>query len=142
MFKKIYLLIFYILICLFVFNQKQVFSNSEKITKTYIFKSCKGEKTICNDNFNEKIIISKNIHGNISNIVKFKHPHIKIIKDLYTYQSGNRFTSKHKIINNLGNIFILFIEGNVKPFVASNLKIKLNGNTMAVYKLKTLKNKY
>ena len=57
---KNHLLILFIFICFVFLNQKQVFSKSELHTKTYVFKTCIGESSICDDNFNEKIIISKN----------------------------------------------------------------------------------
>ena len=134
-----HLLILFIFICFVFLNQKQVFSKSELHTKTYVFKTCIGESSICDDNFNEKIIISKNINGDISNTVNFIHPHVIKVKNLDTHKYRHTYISKHAIINNLGKTFILFIEGNIKPFVASKIKIKQNGRTLAVYKLKNIK---
>ena len=51
-------------------------SLADAILKSYQFEECLGHETICDDEFNEVIILRVDYGGDIATDIQFNHPHI------------------------------------------------------------------
>ena len=102
---------------------------------SYQFGECLGHETICNDEFNEVIILSLNDGGGISTDIQFKHPHIVEISAGKMTLYGDNFNSAHSIINNLGHEFIFEITGNAVTATPEAVIIHLGEEHLASIKL-------
>ena len=108
---------------------------AEAQPKSYQFGECLGHKTICDDEFNEVIMLSVEDDGAIVTDIQFNHPHIVEISAGKITLDGSGFNSAHSIINNLGYEFIFEITGNVESAVAEAVIIHLGEEHLASIKL-------
>ena len=102
---------------------------------SYQFGECLGDETICDDEFNEVIILSIDEFGAISTDIQFNHPHIVEISAGKVMFDGSGFNSAHSIINNLGYEFTFEITGNTEAAVAEAVIIHLGEEQLASIKL-------
>ena len=102
---------------------------------SYQFGECLGDETICDDEFNEVIILSVDDGGAISTDIQFNHPHIVEISAGKMTLDGNGFNSAHSIINNLGYEFTFEITGDAQNVVAEAVIIHLGEEHLASIKL-------
>ena len=93
-----------------------------------------GHETICDDEFNEVIILSVDDGGAIATDIQFNHPHIVEISAGKMTLDGDGFNSAHSIINNLGHEFTFEITGNAEV-VAEAVIIHLGEEQLASIKL-------
>ena len=110
-------------------------SLADAILKSYQFGECLGHETICDDEFNEIIILSVDDSGAIATDIQFSHPHIVEISQGKMTLDGSGFNSSHSIINNLGYQFIFQINGNADSVVAEKVIINLGEEELASIKL-------
>ena len=110
-------------------------SLADAILKSYQFGECLGHETICDDEFNEVIILSVNDGGAIATDIQFNHPHIVEISADKMTLDGDGFYSAHSIINNLGHEFTFEITGNAVSAVAEAVIIHLGQEQLASIKL-------
>ena len=103
--------------------------------KSYQFGECLGHETICDDEFNEVIILSVDDGGAIATDIQFNHPHIVEISAGKVMFDGSGFNSAHSIINNLGYEFTFEITGNAQAAVAEAVIIHLGEEHLASIKL-------
>ena len=103
--------------------------------KSYQFGECLGHGTICDDEFNEVIILSVDDGGAIATDIQFNHPHIIEIAAGEVMLDHNGFNSTHSIINNLGYEFIFEITGHEEAGVAEAVIIRLGEEHLASIKL-------
>ena len=100
-------------------------SSADALLKSYQFGECLGHETICDDEFNEVIILSVDDGGAIATDIQFNHPHIVEISAGKMTLDGDGFNSAHSIINNLGHEFTFEITGNTERLVAEAVIIHL-----------------
>ena len=110
-------------------------SLADAILKSYQFGECFGHETICDDEFNEVIILSVNDGGAIATDIQFNHPHIVEISAGKMTLDGDGFYSAHSIINNLGHEFTFEITGNAVSVEAEAVIIHLGEEQLASIKL-------
>jgi len=103
--------------------------------KSYQFGECLGNETICDDEFNEVIILSVDDGGAIATNIKFNHPHIVEISAGKVILDDSGFNSTHSIINNLGYEFTFMITGNADAVLAEEVFIHLGEEHLASIKL-------
>ena len=103
--------------------------------KSYQFGKCWGHETICDDEFNEVIILSVDDGGAIATDIQFNHPHIIEISAGELTLIGDGFNSAHKITNNLGHEFTFEITGNAVTAVVEAVIIHLGEEHLASIKL-------
>lgn len=103
--------------------------------KSYQFGECLGHETICDDEFNEVIILSVDDGGAIATDIQFNHPHIVEISAGKMTLDGDGFNSAHSIINNLGHESTFEITGNAVSAVAEAVIIHLGQEQLASIKL-------
>ena len=111
---------------------------AEAQSKSYQFGECLGHETICDDEFNEVIILSVDDGGAIATDIQFNHPHIVEISAGTMTLDGGGFTSAHSIINNLGYEFTFEITGNVEGPLAEAVIIHLGEEHLASIRLVTV----
>ena len=99
--------------------------------KSYKFGECLGHETICDDKFNEVIILSVDDGGAIATNIQFNHPHVVEISAGKVMIDGSGFNSAHSIINNLGYEFTFVITGNTDAAVAEAVIIYLGEEHLA-----------
>ena len=102
---------------------------------SYQFGECLGHETICDDEFNEVIILSVDDGGAIATDIQFNHPHIVEISAGKVMFDGSGFNSAHSIINNLEYEFTFEITGNAEAAVAEAVIIHLGEQHLASIKL-------
>lgn len=110
-------------------------SLADAILKSYQFGECLGHETICDDEFNEIIILSVDDNGAFATDIQFSHPHIVEISQGKMTFDGSGFNSSHSIINNLGYQFTFQINGNADSVVAEKVIINLGEEELASIKL-------
>ena len=110
-------------------------SLADAILKSYQFGECLGHETICDDEFNEVILLSVDNSGAIATDIQFNHPHIIEISQGKITLDGSGFNSSHSIINNLGHQFTFQINGNADSVVAEKVIINLGEEELASIKL-------
>ena len=103
--------------------------------KSYQFGECLGHETICDDEFNEVIILSVDDDGAIATDLQFNHPHIVAISAGKMTIDGGGFNSAHSITNNLGHEFTFEITGNAEDAVAEAAIVHLGEEQLASIKL-------
>lgn len=108
---------------------------ADAILKSYQFGECLGHETICDDEFNEVIILSVDDGGAIVADIQFNHPHIVEISAGKMTLDGDGFNSAHSIINNLGHEFTFEITGNAATAAAEAVIIHLGEEHVALIKL-------
>ncbi len=108
---------------------------ADAMLKSYQFGECLGHETICDDEFNEVIILSVDDGGAIATDIQFNHPHIVEISAGKVMLDGSGFNSAHSIINNLGYEFTFEITGNAEAAVAEAVIIHLGEEHLASIKL-------
>ena len=113
-------------------------SLAEVTSQSYKFGVCSGHETICDDEFNEVIILSVNNGGAIATDIRVNHPHIVEISEGKMTLDGSGFNSVHSIINNLGYEFSFEIIGNVESAVAEEVIIHLGEEKLASIKLSSI----
>ena len=113
-------------------------SLAEVRSQSYEFGECLGHETICDDEFNEVIILSVEDSGAIATDIRFNHPHIVKISEGKMTLDGSGFNSAHSIINNLGNEFTFEIIGNAEIAVAQAVIIYLGEEELASIKLRAI----
>ena len=84
-----------------------------------------GPETICDDEFNEFIILNVKDDGAIATYIQFNHPHVVEVSAGKMTVKGSGFNSPHSITNNLGHEFIFEIAGNSETAVAEVVIIHL-----------------
>ena len=108
---------------------------AEAQSRSYVFGECLGHSTICDDQFNEVIILSVEEGGAISTDIRFSHPHIVEISAGKMTIDDSRFHSAHSIINNLGHEFTFEIAGHTEGPFAESVIIHLGEEQLASIKL-------
>ena len=103
--------------------------------KSYHFGECLGHETICDDEFNEVVILAVDNDGAITTDIRFNHPHIVEVSVGKVTIDGSGFNSAHTIINNLGYEFTFEITGNTERIVAEAVIIHLEEEHLASIKL-------
>ena len=103
--------------------------------KPYHFGECLGNETICDDEFNEIVMLTVDKDGTISTDIQFNHPHIVEVSVGKVTIDGSGFNSAHSIINNLGYEFTFEITGNTERLVAQAVIIHLGEEHLASIKL-------
>ena len=114
-------------------------SLAEAQSKSYRFGECFGHQTICDDEFNEIIVLSVENGGNITTDIHFNHPHIFEISAVKMTIDENSFNSTHSITNNLGYEFTFEINGNVEGAFAESVIIQLGEEHLASINLVPVK---
>ncbi len=109
--------------------------------KSYQFDECLGHGTICDDEFNEVIMLSVETGGAIATEIWVDHPHIVEISAGKMTFDGTGFNSAHSIISNLGYEFIFEINGNAESAVAEAVIICLGEEHLASIKLASITQK-
>ena len=99
--------------------------------KSYHFGECLGHETICDDEFNEIVMLTVDKDGTISTDIQFNHPHIVEVSVGKVTIDGIGFNSAHSIINNLGYEFTFEITGNTERLVAEAVIIHLGEEHLA-----------
>ena len=99
--------------------------------KSYHFGECLGHETICDDEFNEIVMLTVDKDGTISTDIQFNHPHIVEVSVGKVTIDGSGFNSVHSIINNLGYEFTFEITGNTERLVAEAVIIHLGEEHLA-----------
>ena len=112
-----------VIVVLFIFFASPCLADAR--LKSYQFGECLGHETICNDEFNEVIILSVDDGGAIATDIQFNHPHIIQISSGKVTPDSNGFNSAHSIINNLGYEFTFEITWNAEAAVAEAVIIHL-----------------
>ena len=113
-------------------------SLAEVKSQFYKFGDCVGQDTICDDEFNEVIIISIDDSGAIATDIRFDHPHVVETSEGKMTLNGRSFNSAHLIINNLGYEFTFVIIGNAESAVAEEVIIHLGEEELASIKLREI----
>ena len=103
--------------------------------KYFRFGDCSGHETICDDAFNERIVLRLTDDGSISADIEFDHPHIVQISESEIRIEGDHFTSAHLITNNLGHGFMFEISGRVESALAEVVVIHLSEEHLATISL-------
>ena len=119
----------------FAYNENSSEKNSSLV---FVFGKCLGHITICDDNFNEKIIIKKKFDGTIITNLTFNHPHIIEVSEGKVEIRNNIFNSTHIIKNNLNNKFLMILEGDLNRLSKVNLSIVLGEEKLATINLKKI----
>ena len=108
---------------------------AEAQSKSYEFGECLGHEIICDDEFNEVIILRVEDGGGISTDIQFTHPHIVEISEGKMTIDESGFNSAHSIINNLGYEFTFEITGSAEGAFAEAVIIHLGEEHLASIKL-------
>tara|TARA_B100002051_G_C16433684_1_gene485481 strand:+ start:37 stop:447 length:411 start_codon:yes stop_codon:yes gene_type:complete len=103
-----------------------------------VFDKCIGHKTICDDNFNEKIFIKKKLDGTIATQLIFQHPDILEVSEGRIDINDKSFTSIHIIKNNLNKKFLMKLEGNIYNLSKMKLIVLYNNEKLATISLKNI----
>ena len=132
---------FKILVLILILFSTQAFSNDQLI-QNFISKNCKGEKTICEDDFIFKIEFKKNTKNEIiilnSNILD--HKHIVKISEFNFKKINNIFLINFYIINNLEKKFDFEINGEIskKSYLPKKIIISFQNQFLAEYSLEKI----
>lgn len=104
---------------------------TEDVFLSFKFKKCIGHSSICDDQFNEKVVIVKKSDGSIVTSLNFNHSHIVDVSSGKIKMKEKSFLSSHLITNNLNNIYKVILKGNPEKLEETRISIWAGNEKLA-----------